>query len=140
MSKKILIIEDDADVRLGLNARLRASGYQTALAADAMTAVHAARREQPDLILLDIGLPGGDGYLVLERLHAIPQLSCIPVVVVSARPAHTHAAKALEAGASAFLQKPVDNDVLLRTIHDALGGEPAAAEIPSAGAERDDIR
>jgi DNA-binding response OmpR family regulator len=127
MSKKILIVEDDADVRLGLNARLRASGYQTAFAADAMAAVVEARRHQPDLILLDIGLPAGDGFVVMERLRSNAHLSCIPIVVVSARPAQAYAARALEAGASAFLQKPVDNDHLLATIREVLGEAPAAA-------------
>jgi DNA-binding response OmpR family regulator len=82
-----------------------------------------ARKENPDLILLDLGLPAGDGFVVLERLRAITQLATIPVVVVSARPAQVHADKALESGASAFLQKPVDNDLLLQTIREVLGEE-----------------
>jgi DNA-binding response OmpR family regulator len=133
MSKKILIVEDDADVRLGLNARLRASGYETAFAADAMAAIGVARRELPDLILLDIGLPAGDGFVVMERLRGNAHLSCIPIVVVSARPAQAYADRALKAGASAFLQKPVDNDRLLRTIREVLGevaSETAAAAMP----------
>ena len=123
MSKKILIVEDDADLRLGLNARLRASKYQTAFAADAMAAVVQARREQPDMILLDLGLPAGDGFVVIERLRANTQLAAIPIVVVSARPYQTFASKALAAGARAFLQKPVDNDVLLQTVREVLGEE-----------------
>jgi DNA-binding response OmpR family regulator len=121
MSKKILIVEDDADVRLGLNARLRASGYDTVFAADAMAAVVEARRERPDLILLDLGLPAGDGFVVIDRLRANAHLSCIPIVVVSAKPAQAYAERALKAGASAFLQKPVDNVLLLRTIREVLG-------------------
>ena len=127
MSKKILIVEDDADLRLGLNARLRASKYQTAFAADAMSAVVQARKEQPDLILLDIGLPAGDGFLVMERLRANTQLAAIPIVVVSARPHQTSASRALAAGARAFLQKPVDNELLLQTVREVLGEEEASA-------------
>ena len=126
MPKKILIVEDDADVRLGLNLRLRASKYDTLFAVDAVGAALQARREQPDLILLDLGLPGGDGFVVMERLRSSAQLSCIPVVVVSARPAAEHADRALKTGARAFLQKPVDNDTLLRTIREVLELEPAA--------------
>jgi CheY-like chemotaxis protein len=126
MAKKILIVEDDADLRLGLNARLRANKYQTAFAADAMSAVSQARREQPDLILLDLGLPAGDGFVVMDRLRANTQLAAIPIVVVSARPHHTCASQALAAGARAFLQKPVDNDVLLETVRDVLGEDATA--------------
>ena len=118
---KILIVEDDADVRLGLNAVLRANRYETAFAADAMSAIVEARRCRPDLILLDIGLPAGDGFVVMERLRANMQLSRIPIVVVSARPAQSTADRAIQSGAQAFLQKPVDNDLLLRTVLDVLG-------------------
>ena len=83
--KKILIVDDDPDVRAGLNIRLRANGYDTDFAADAMTAVLAARKTNPDLILLDLGLPGGDGFVVMQRLRTIPALAVIPVIVISAR-------------------------------------------------------
>ena len=57
--RKILIIDDDSDIRLGLNVRLRASGYTTAFAADGVSAIRMARKERPCLILLDLGLPPG---------------------------------------------------------------------------------
>ena len=119
--KKILIVDDDLALRTGLAARLRSNGFATVFAADGASAVQVARREVPDLILLDIGLPGGDGFLVISRLHQLMTVACIPIVIISARPAETHRGRAVEAGARAFLQKPLDNEQLLRVIAEALG-------------------
>ena len=115
-SRKILVIDDDLDIRRGLNARLRANGYETHFAQDCIGAISAARKEKPDLIVLDIGLPGGDGFLVLERLKNNTNLATIPVVVLSARDADRNEQRALDGGAVAFLQKPADNEELLGTI------------------------
>jgi two-component system KDP operon response regulator KdpE len=117
---KILIIEDDPDLRRGLNIRLRASNYDTAFAADAVMALSIAKKEEPDLILLDLGLPGGDGFLVLDRMKNIAALACTPVIVVSARDPKANEQRALAAGAEAFFQKPVDNDQLMKAIQRAL--------------------
>jgi two-component system KDP operon response regulator KdpE len=117
---KILIIEDDPDLRRGLNLRLRASNYDTAFAADAVMALSIAKKEAPDLILLDLGLPGGDGFVVLERMKNIASLACTPVIVVSARDPKANEQRALAAGAEAFFQKPVDNDELMKAIQRAL--------------------
>ena len=114
---KILIIEDDADTRQILNIRLRANDYDTAFAGDATTAIIVAKKEKPDLIILDLGLPGGDGFMIMERLKAI---ACIPVIVVSARDPQVNKERALKAGAQAFFQKPADNDELLAAIRKAL--------------------
>jgi two-component system KDP operon response regulator KdpE len=117
---KILIIEDDLDLRRGLNLRLRANDYETAFAADAVMALNIAKKESPDLILLDLGLPGGDGFLVLERMKNIASLACTPVIVLSARDPKANEKRALEAGAEAFFQKPVDNQELMKAIQRAL--------------------
>ncbi|SRR5258705_13112659 len=121
MSKrKILIIDDDSDIRLGLNVRLRASGYETAFAGDGVSAIRMARKERPDLILLDLGLPAGDGFQVLERLKINTELSHVPVIVVSARDAEANERRALKAGACAYLEKPVDDEDLLEAISAAM--------------------
>jgi DNA-binding response OmpR family regulator len=114
--RKILIVEDDADIRGLLNMRLRQRSYDTAVATDGMTALAVARREQPDLIVLDLGLPAGDGFTVMERMRAITSLADVPVVVITARDAATNREKAEAFGAVAFVEKPIDFDQLLETI------------------------
>jgi DNA-binding response OmpR family regulator len=128
-NKKILLVEDDPDVRLGLHVRLKANHYDVIFAADGMASIAEARKHMPDLIILDLGLPAGDGFSVMERLKANDSLSLIPVIVVSARDRNANMNQALKAGAKAFLQKPVDNAELLAVIRQALG-EPAQSERP----------
>jgi DNA-binding response OmpR family regulator len=118
---KILIIEDDADQLIGLKLRLQAYGYTVVHATDAVSAVRVARQELPDLILLDIGLPAGDGFVVMQRLHNLVDVAHVPIIIVSARDPEHHAERALNAGAYCYFQKPVDNRDLLDAIEDALG-------------------
>ena len=120
-NKKILIVEDDPDVRLGYHIRLKANNYDTFFAADSLTCIIEARKHQPDLILLDLGLPAGDGFVVMDRLKSNMYLAVIPVIVVTARDPHLNRKRAIQAGAKAFLQKPVDNDELLAVIQLFLG-------------------
>ncbi len=120
MPAKVLIVDDDTDIRRGLNVRLQATGYEVLFAGDAMSAISVAVKERPDLVILDIGLPAGDGYVVMERFQKYPALACIPVIVLSARDAETHRQKALDAGAYAFIRKPADTSQLLKTIRAAL--------------------
>jgi two-component system OmpR family response regulator len=120
-AKKILIVEDDADIRQLINLRLRALSYDTAFASDAITAMTVARKETPDLIVLDLGLPGGDGFVIMERLKAIASLATVPILVVSARDPATSRERALAAGARAFIQKPIDMAELATAVDDAIG-------------------
>ena len=129
-SKKILIVDDNADIRLGMHLRLKANHYETFFAADAFAAVAEARKHRPDLVILDLGLPAGDGFTVMERLSQVPFLAVIPVIVVSARDGVGNQKRAYEAGAKAFLQKPVNDTELLAVIRQALG-EPAGTKIPT---------
>ena len=129
--KKILIVEDDADVRLGYSVLLRANHYDTCFAADGLTAISEARKQQPDLILLDLGLPAGDGFIVLDRLRALPNLAPIPVVVVSARDFRANKDRALKAGAKAFVQKPWNDSELLALIRQLLGQPTISAAEPT---------
>jgi DNA-binding response OmpR family regulator len=97
-----------------LALRLRANRYLVIAASDAIQAVRLARLEPVDLVLLDLGLPGGDGFTVLERLTYLPHH--VPVIVLTARAASEAREQVIAAGAVAFLQKPIENSVLLSTI------------------------
>ena len=122
MSRKtVLIVDDDPDVRLSLHVRLKANHYDVILAADGTTCIAEARKQIPDLIILDLGLPAGDGFSVMERLKANDSLSLIPVMIVSARDREANLERALKAGARAFLQKPMDTTLLLLVIRQLLG-------------------
>jgi CheY-like chemotaxis protein len=84
-----------------------------------------ARKEQPDLVVLDLGLPGGDGFLIMERMKAIASLCATPVIVVTASDPATSRDRALAAGASAFVSKPIDMAELAEAVERALGAPDA---------------
>ncbi|NWF54321.1 MAG: response regulator [Syntrophaceae bacterium] len=126
MGKKILVVDDDKDLLYGMKVWLRANGFHVFFAMDGPTAIAAAQAERPDLILLDIGLPGGDGYMIMARLRSLTPLAHIPILVMSARDATTHEKKVREAGAEGFFQKPFDSRHLLSAIQKALGVKPVA--------------
>jgi two-component system KDP operon response regulator KdpE len=119
--KNILIIDDDPDLLLSLTAKLKAHGYTVIAAMDAISAITVARKEAPDLVILDLGLPAGDGFKVLERMRDLADLAATPVIVLSARDPANNKKRSLDAGAMAFFQKPPDNRELLTAIRQALG-------------------
>jgi twitching motility two-component system response regulator PilH len=134
-NQKILIVEDDSDVRLGYHILFKVKRYETFFAEDPLSSLAEAHKHRPDLIILDLGLPAGDGFRVMEQLKAVPHLKEIPIVVVSGGDIHTVKTRALLCGAKAYLQKPADNAELL-TIISQLIGEPGE-EAPHADSARD---
>src|SRR5439155_24254733 len=125
--QKALVIEDDPVALADLQARLEANRYVVARAADAASAMTVVNRERPDLILLDLGLPAGDGYLVLERLRKIEAFAAIPVLVVTGR-SDADTRKRVEAmGVAPVLSKPVGPGVLLAAIRSALETDTKSA-------------
>lgn len=128
---KILIVDDDPDLRQALRLRLRANHYETVSAADGYSAISQAYKEHPNLVILDIGLPAGDGFVVLDRLQKDDKLSTIPVIVLTARDAQSSERVALQSGAAAFFQKPVDNAELLSVIRTTLSQSAEDAALPS---------
>ena len=127
MEAKILVIDDALDSWTLLGSILRAHHYHPLWAADGIQAVSEARKHQPHVILLDLGLPGGDGFVVLERLKSNRLLSAIPVIVVTALAPEVAEHKARECGAIAYVQKPVKAEQLIATIRGVLG-QPVGAE------------
>jgi DNA-binding response OmpR family regulator len=130
-SSKILIVDDDPDLRQALKLRLRANHYDTVHAGDGYSAIAQAHKEQPNLIILDLGLPAGDGYVVLDRLQHDDKLSSIPVIVLTARDPQSSEQRALQAGAAAFFQKPADNAELLEVIRATLPRAATVTPLPS---------
>lgn len=120
-NKKVLIIDDHADTRLVVSARLKKHRYDAVCAADAVQALTVARQTQPDVILLDLGLPGVNGFLVLERLKAITTLSAIPVIIMTVDDSPESELRGLEGGAVAVLRKPVQEEALVAAVEYALG-------------------
>ena len=117
---KILVVDDDPDLLKALRLRLRANNCEVISVSDGYSVIGAAQKEHPDVIVLDLGLPAGDGFVVMERLQQSDTLSGIPVIVLTARDPQGNEARALKAGATAFFQKPVDNEELLNSIRGSL--------------------
>jgi len=126
MSKKILIVDDDALMRRSLAFNLEQAGYQASTAANAEDALAMARRDPPDLVLLDIGLPGMDG---LDALRQFKTLSGTPIIFLTSRRRELDEVLGLELGADDYVTKPFDLDVLLAHIKAVLrrAGQPEAA-------------
>ncbi len=122
-SKTILIVEDDKDLMLAMSVRLIAHGYTTVSATDAATAIQAAAMRKPDLILMDLGLPDANGFVVMEVVSQLKSAANLPIIVVSARPADVYRDAAILAGARDYFQKPFDNDALMAAIERELGDD-----------------
>jgi len=88
--KTILIVEDDKDISLALSVRLIAHGYTTLTAPDAASAIQLAATKKPDLILLDLGLPDSNGFIVMDVVSELKFSARVPIIVVSARPAEVY--------------------------------------------------
>jgi DNA-binding response OmpR family regulator len=142
--KKILIVDDDPDVRLSLQLRLTASQYDVLSASDGVASIAEARKHLPDLMILDLGLPAGDGFSVLERLRVSGRLSSIPVIVLSGRDRVGNWDRVLKAGARTFLQKPVASERLLAVIRLVLAEQDRPRTVvydlaaPDSGVDRQD--
>ncbi|HEY7018177.1 MAG TPA: response regulator [Gaiellaceae bacterium] len=121
MDRTIAIVEDDADIRGLLDLELRAAGYELAFARDAVSALGVIRKAEPDLIVLDIGLPGGDGFVVLDRLAGFDALETIPVVALTADVTAETRERAQAAGVKEFVEKPFEPSTLLEAIESVLG-------------------
>jgi DNA-binding response OmpR family regulator len=116
----ILVVDDNTDLRKALSLRLQANGYDVLTAADALTATATIVKQEPSLVILDLGLPCGDGFVVMERLRKHDRLAQTPVIVLTGRGKANNMNRALQAGAVAFFQKPVEDGPLLLAIWKAL--------------------
>jgi DNA-binding response OmpR family regulator len=128
MTTHILLVDDDTLLRRSLTFGLEQAGYRVSAAANAEDALVLARRERPDLVLLDIGLPGMDGLDALRYFRA--QLG-VPVIFLTARRRELDEVLGLELGADDYITKPFDMDVLLARIKLALRRSEQAPASPT---------
>ena len=118
---RLLIVEDHPTMRGAVRAILEAEGYEVAEVGDGASALEAIRRHPPDLIVLDLNIPGVSGAEVLRELRADPATATVRVVVATAE-GEEGRASAMRLGADEYLTKPFGPAVLLRTVAQALGG------------------
>lgn len=119
-ARKVLIVEDDDKIALALSLRLQAAGYETTTASDAITGVHSALTMSPDLVLLDISLPAGNGFTVAERVRR-SSAARTPIIFLTASKQPGFRERALELGAAGYFEKPYEAEALLTAVHQHLG-------------------
>jgi DNA-binding response OmpR family regulator len=122
-AKKVMIVDDDPVARRLAYQALTAEKFETIIAADATTGLNLARTQRPDLILLDLGLPGGGGFTFLERLRQFPQLALTPVIVISGLDRAVNEPRAMASGVMEYLEKPVLPEQLVGIVRRVLGSE-----------------
>lgn len=102
----ILLVEDEENIALAIELLLSRDGYDVLRVADGTQALPNIRAQKPDLVILDVSLPGRSGYDICQALRLTPELAHIPVLMMSARTAPAEQRKGLAMGANAFLTKP----------------------------------
>ena len=117
----ILIADDDKDYLIGTTRRLEHAGYTVLQANSGDDAVKLALEREPDLLILDVHMPSGDGFQCIERLDHHPSLSLLPVIYVTGDRAEHTRISAVRHGAMRVLRKPVDQEELLETIELLIG-------------------
>ena len=121
MKKKILVVEDDKRIVMALAVRLKGKGYDVVAAYDAVMAMTIAMHHRPDLVLLDISMPGGNGFMVAKRLQNEATTAGIPLIFLTASKQPGLRENAQDLGAVGFFEKPYEAEDLLAAIDGALG-------------------
>jgi len=140
--KKILVIDDDGPVRAGLVTALRRRGYVVQAASHGAEGLELAFRDQPDLVLCDVNMPGQNGFDVLKELRARPETTAVPVILMTGEPHRADARHSMNQGADDYLLKPFTMDQMLEAvsgrlerqdgIHRALAARTAAERLSAA--------
>lgn len=120
--KKILIVEDDADINRALTIRLESAGYRVLSAQDGLIGLTTAVKERPDIMILDISMPAGDGFSIVERLRASSEGGEIPFIMLTASKRPEFRQLAEELGAFAYFEKPYESAALLEKVSEAVSG------------------
>jgi DNA-binding response OmpR family regulator len=114
--KRILVVDDELDMLMVIKLRLEASGYKVITAADGLEGLNLARKEIPDLIILDIMLPKMNGYKVSRFLKFDEKFKCIPIIMLTALSRDQDRSTGVETGADAYLTKPFESEQLIATV------------------------
>ncbi|MBE7550915.1 MAG: hybrid sensor histidine kinase/response regulator [Anaerolineales bacterium] len=122
MSKTILYVEDNTANRMLVRQVLEGVGYQVIEATDGLSGIKTAQETNPDLILMDINIPGMDGYEAATRIKSLPELSNIPIIALTAKVMAGDRERALAAGCDGYIAKPIDIDALPNQVAEFLGG------------------
>ena len=122
--KRILIVDDERDIVKALMIRLQGAGYEVVTAFDGAQGVFMAHKEKPDLIILDIRMPAGNGFSVAQRLKRSMHTFTIPVIFLTGSPEKNAEEKAMALGARFYIKKPYDPEELLDAIKRALQKDP----------------
>ncbi len=122
---RVLIVDDEPNIVLSLQFLLSREGYDIDIARDGESALELAARKPPDLVVLDLMLPGLDGYEVCRRLRASAATAATKIVVVTARAREAERVRGLEEGADAYVTKPFSTRELIATVGRFLGRPPA---------------
>ena len=137
--RRILIVDDSPIILKTLSMKLKSSGYDVLTAADGGAAISTARKEKPDLILLDISFPpdvghgGGvpwDGFLIMDWLHRMEEAKSIPIIIITGSDPSKYKDRSMAAGAVGYFKKPLNNDELLACIRETLGQTQDATPQP----------
>lgn len=132
MTKRILLVEDEANILEAISFILSRDGWDVRGHGKGETAVAEVARVTPDLLVLDVMLPGRSGFDILEELRAAPETCRLPVLMLTAKGQARDRDQAMALGADAFLTKPFSNDELLATVRGLAGGgaaDPARARL-----------
>lgn len=118
MSSLILVVDDDSELRNIYRHALERAGYSTIEAANGIEALQAIETESPALVIMDMAMPKMGGHELLQEMRNHPQMSHLPVVIITARPEHEEIA--LELGAERFLLKPVSTNLIVAVLDEIL--------------------
>lgn len=134
--ESILIVDDEPHLLIAASHRLRSCGYHVITARDGSGALDLARREKADVAILDLRMPGLDGFETFSRLRSLPGWESVPVIFLSANAQSENRERAMEMGGRLFLQKPCDARRLVAAVEEAIRSSRADDRVPISGARR----
>jgi twitching motility two-component system response regulator PilH len=120
----VLIVDDSPTEMFALTGMLKRNGFEVLNAQNADEGLSLARSQRPDLVLMDVVMPGLNGFQATRQLARDPDTATIPVVMVSTKSQETDRVWAMRQGARGYLTKPIDERLLLQTIRQVLDGKP----------------